>query len=191
MAAPILLCIAICAASTEKVNGAGRISRPQLTVQSPITTIGRTETIHCLSRNASLPITYILFINKTMVAKEEVSQEGGADFSITIYNETRLGPYKCKAVNNGTNGTYSEERTFILREEKKQHGYLSWLIPILLLLSTLIIITVYIGYVRHKKDGGITDGDELYCAVVVAEGSGAIIRTEEAVEYMQVAIKRS
>lgn len=88
-------------------------------VNSPEAIIGRTETIHCITRNASLPITYILFLNKTTVESRTVSEEKGAKFKVTIYNETRLGHYKCKANNSQTGPTYSQNFTFILQGEER------------------------------------------------------------------------
>ncbi|XP_040293343.1 allergin-1 isoform X2 [Bufo bufo] len=206
-----------------------KLSQPEMTVKSPNVMTGHTKTIHCISRNGSLPITYTLFINKTFVEKRTVpeergatsnvtveertvQEERGATFNVTIYNETSLGPYKCKANNSLMIPVYSEELTFTLQVEKNRRGYLEWLIPVLTLIGILVIIA-FIGLARHKKgrarrqedqycvvgpingreDGSkrCEDQDIEYCSMVLRGPARAAIRTEESVEYMTVAIKRS
>ncbi|KAM4034107.1 allergin-1 isoform 2-T2 [Anomaloglossus baeobatrachus] len=78
--------------------------------------IGETETIHCVCRNGSLPITYTLFLNQTTVDKKTATKERGSTFTVTIYNETRLGQYKCKANNSLKYTSYSAGFTYILQE---------------------------------------------------------------------------
>ncbi|XP_044130755.1 allergin-1-like isoform X1 [Bufo gargarizans] len=206
-----------------------KLSQPELTVKSPNVMTGHTKTIHCISRNGSLPITYTLFINKTFVEERTVPEERGATsnvtveqrtvpeergatFNVTIYNETSLGPYKCSTNNSLMQPVYSEELTFTLQVEKNRRGYLEWLIPVLILIG-ILVITAFIGIARHKKgrarreedqycvvgpingreDGSkrCEDQDIEYCSMVLRGPPRAAIRTEESVEYMEVALKRS
>ncbi|KAM3922043.1 uncharacterized protein RB166_011345 [Leptodactylus fuscus] len=95
---------------TEKFNRTESLSNPTLIWKSLTTVIGKVETIRCIS-NGSLPINYTLFINQVMVASKTATEEKGATFNVTIYNHTRLGPYKCKA-----NKLYSKALTFTLQD---------------------------------------------------------------------------
>ncbi|XP_069808881.1 allergin-1 isoform X2 [Dendropsophus ebraccatus] len=191
-----------------------RLLRPDLVPDSESTIIGNKETIVCISRNTSVPVTYTLFLNKTFVSCRTVSQGREAAFNVTIYDERSLGPYKCKADNNRTNATYSHGFTFTLKdlyslEEKSQHIYLAWLIPVLILIGILMIIA-YIGFTRYKKGragqcqeqyyedvavdrsgGSSADQDVEYCTVVVGGRTGAIMDIEESVEYTGVIKNRS
>ncbi|XP_069611710.1 allergin-1-like isoform X1 [Ranitomeya imitator] len=93
------------------------LSQTELMVISVDTMIGDIETIHCVCRSGSLPITYTLFLNQTTVGKRTVSKEREAAFNVTIYDDTRLGPYKCKANNSLKYSPYSAGFSFILQEK--------------------------------------------------------------------------
>ncbi|XP_069605246.1 allergin-1-like isoform X2 [Ranitomeya imitator] len=111
-----LLCVLLfCAVSLSE-----QLPKTELQAESAYTMIGHTETIHCVCRNESLPITYMLFINQTTVGKRTVSEEREAAFNVTIYNDTRLGPYKCKANNSLKCSPYSMGFSFILQDRLLQ-----------------------------------------------------------------------
>ncbi|XP_073435886.1 allergin-1-like isoform X2 [Dendrobates tinctorius] len=111
-----LLCVLLfCAVSLSE-----QLSKTELKTESLYTMIGHTETIHCVCRNGSLPITYMLFINQTTVGKRTVSGEREAAFNVTIYNDTRLGSYKCKANNSQQCSPYSAGFSFTLQERLLQ-----------------------------------------------------------------------
>ncbi|KAM3922039.1 allergin-1-like [Leptodactylus fuscus] len=93
----------------------GRLSQTELKVNCPNAIIGHIKTIQCMSMNGSLPITYTLFLNKTIIEKRTVTKERRAAFNVTIYNETRLGSYKCKAKNSLTDASYSQGFIFTLQ----------------------------------------------------------------------------
>ncbi|XP_073516417.1 Fc receptor-like protein 3 isoform X2 [Phyllobates terribilis] len=93
------------------------LSQTELKVKSLYTMIGDTETIQCVCRKGSLPITYTLFLNQTTVGKRTVTQERGAAFNVTIHDAKSLGPYKCKANNSLKYSPYSAGFSFILQEK--------------------------------------------------------------------------
>ncbi|XP_077113958.1 allergin-1 [Ranitomeya variabilis] len=181
-----------------------RLLQVDLLPGSLYTMIGHSETILCTCRNGSPPISYTLTLNEVTIDQRTVSEETEAAFNVTIFDETRLGPYKCKANNSLKYRPYSDEFSFILQEQRNQHGYLAWLIPILIMTGILVIIVI-IRFTRSKKgraDGledqycavepmrGIAeDQDVTYCDVVIAKGTAYIIKKEESVEYMQVSKK--
>ncbi|KAM5135278.1 allergin-1-like [Mantella aurantiaca] len=115
------------------------VPRIELIPGSPDAMIGQTETIRCLFRGGSPPVTYTLFHNMSTREKATVSEGGGATFSITIYNHTTLGPYKCKANNSITRGIYSKKFSFTLREPTSP-----WLILWMRLLIFLILLVLTI-----------------------------------------------
>ncbi|XP_075701371.1 allergin-1 [Rhinoderma darwinii] len=189
----------------------GRLLQIELVPSSPSTKIGCRETITCISRNASLPVTYILFLNNITVEKRMVSTEREVAFNVTIYNRTSLGPYKCRA-NNSVTTKYSDAFTYTLKEQRNQQDYRAWLIPLLIVIGILVIV-LYIIFAKYKKSrvvsqpvqycevgpiNGRVDGSERgedevveYCTVVTGRGSRGLIETEESVEYMKYAKKAS
>ncbi|KAM4030404.1 Fc receptor-like protein 5 [Anomaloglossus baeobatrachus] len=184
-----------------------RLLQVDLSPGSLHTMIGQTETIHCTCGNGSFPITYTLTLNGMTVEEKMVTKERGAAFTVTIYDETRLGPYKCKANNSLQYAPHSAGFSFTLQGQRTRHGYLAWLIPILILTAILVII-VWVIFTRRKKGMAecpqdqycavdpvyeIGDGIEIgededvaYCTMVIREGSGAIMKAEETVEYAAV-----
>ncbi|XP_073435887.1 allergin-1-like [Dendrobates tinctorius] len=93
------------------------LSQTELMVKCVYTMIGETETIHCVCRSGSLPITYTLFLNQTTVGKRTVSEERDVAFNVTIYDDTRLGSYKCKANNSLKYSPYSAGFSFTLQDK--------------------------------------------------------------------------
>ncbi|XP_073435885.1 allergin-1-like isoform X1 [Dendrobates tinctorius] len=174
------------------------------------TMIGHSERILCTCGNGSLPISYTLTLNEVTIDQRTVSEEREATFNVTIFDETRLGPYKCKANNSLKYSLYSDEFSFILQEQRNQHGYLAWLIPIFILTGILVIIVI-IRFARRNrgrvdgqedqfcaveamrgtadKNKSVEDQDVTYCDVVIGRGPASIIKKEESVEYMQVSKK--
>ncbi|XP_073516414.1 Fc receptor-like protein 5 isoform X2 [Phyllobates terribilis] len=136
------------------------------------TIVGHTERIHCTAGNGSLPITYTLTLNEVTLDKRTVSEDRGAAFDVTIYDETRLGPYKCKANNSLKYSPYSAGFSFILQGQRSQHGHLAWLIPILILTGILVIIVV-IRFAR-RKNGRAESEEDRYCAVEPMRGIGDV-----------------
>ncbi|KAM5135851.1 allergin-1-like [Mantella aurantiaca] len=118
---------AFCLLSTAglPVTGASKdshkLSKPELLPGHPDITMGRPVTISCLFRNASFPVTFMLFLNTSFKGKMMLSEEEEAKFNITICNVTELGPYKCKVNNSQTTGKYSDDFTFAL-QEPTTHG---------------------------------------------------------------------
>ncbi|CAI9594832.1 unnamed protein product [Staurois parvus] len=125
-------------------NASRSLSNPELFSGFPNVTLGSTATIHCLFKNASLPVTFMLFRNRSSRGRMTVSEDVEATFNVTIYNHTSLGPYKCKVNNSATHGLYSKDFTFLLQEHTA-HGpgptgesgggwvHLAWIIPLLVL----------------------------------------------------------
>ncbi|XP_072270205.1 allergin-1 isoform X1 [Pyxicephalus adspersus] len=191
-----------------------KLSNPELTPGSPNVTIGHTMTIRCLIRNASLPITFILFHNKTTKGKKTVTEEGEATFNVTIYNLTNLGPYQCKA-NKSTSNAYSKTFTFTLQDNSTpgseptggtNRGWtlLVWLIPLLVL---VLLIAAFVYWristpaakqeaihdtntyenVSAMKTGSWREEEVQYCTVIIKEGSRDTRHAEQTTEYMDLA----
>ncbi|XP_063819270.1 allergin-1 [Pseudophryne corroboree] len=168
------------------------LTNPELQAASNSTAIGNTEIITCFSRNGSLPINYTLFHNKKSKGTVTVSKKTGATFNITIYNETSLGPYKCKADYGVPNSTYSKEFTFTLQRQlyhnhQHHHHYLVWLIPMLILILVLLLAVILFKLIikRRKDTMECNKGQEvLYSTVDLGESSRDTLECDKGQEVL-------
>ncbi|CAJ0967168.1 unnamed protein product [Ranitomeya imitator] len=96
------------------------------------------------------------------------------------------------------------------KQQRNQHGYLAWLIPILILTGILVIIVIII-FTRCKKDRAdgledqycgaepmrgiaeenksVEDQDVTYCDVVIENGTASIIKKEESLRFLFLDIR--
>ncbi|XP_077316754.1 uncharacterized protein LOC143936215 [Lithobates pipiens] len=153
----LLILPGVCSRTGPSTKNDGHVSEGQTVAEgvllnselipgSPEATIGQVQTIRCVSRGGSLPVTYTLFHNKSTKGKMTASEERGATFSVTIYDHASLGSYRCKANNSFTGDIYSKEFWFTLLEPTS-HWLLLWmrlLIFLNLLVLTLVIMVALI-----------------------------------------------
>ncbi|XP_077316760.1 allergin-1-like isoform X2 [Lithobates pipiens] len=205
--------------AVPRVRGTYNISKtltnPELVPGSRDVTIGSTVTIQCRCRNASLPITFMLFQDTSTKGRVTVSEKGEATFNVTIYNHTSLGPYKCKANSSAHPGMYSNNFTFTLQDHPT-HGpgpagetgggwvHLAWIIPLLVL---VILTAVFVFWristpdakqesiqqdntyenVSEREPETRREEEEVhYSTVILKEGNRDVTCTEQAAEYSEV-----
>ncbi|XP_072270206.1 allergin-1 isoform X2 [Pyxicephalus adspersus] len=231
---PLSLCLGLCRSAMETLwlatfcllniavpitSGATNASRQKSELKlipgSSYTTIGKTETVQCLSRNGSSPITYTLFHNKKAKGTVTVSGWDGATFNVTIHNETNLGVYQCKANNSVSTDKYSQKFNFTLQDNSTpgseptggtNRGWtlLVWLIPLLVL---VLLIAAFVYWristpaakqeaihdtntyenVSAMKTGSWREEEVQYCTVIIKEGSRDTRHAEQTTEYMDLA----
>ncbi|KAM4663191.1 allergin-1 isoform 2-T2 [Discoglossus pictus] len=169
-----------------------------------LTTRGHNETLQCLSKSGSLPITYVLLRNSSVLETITVTERRLAEFHISIVNTHSLGPFRCRANNSVTNSSLSEELSFIMQGENASWRLiLCILLPLFLVL--IILAFVFTRICKHKKgptgllpiDRVYSDGsteetamekhqEVKYSTIVFSENRERTIISEDSVQYAEI-----
>ncbi|NWQ98623.1 MILR1 protein, partial [Burhinus bistriatus] len=115
------------------------ISKPVLSSPTSQAKKGQNVTLSCLSKNGSLPITYVFFKGRQNISPPvKMHKREAAVIFLFINSSSDFGTYKCRAENSFCNSTkYSNSFNFTLAEERSHSQSLIISLGLILLLFVI------------------------------------------------------